>query len=38
LGLDSSVSIYNQFVKCPNAIQWVSEPARVAGVWPTFVP
>jgi glucose-6-phosphate isomerase, archaeal len=38
LGLDSSVSIYNQFVKNPNAIQWVSEPARVAGVWANFIP
>ena len=36
LGLDSSTPIYEQFVKDPDSVQWVSEPARVASVWPTF--
>jgi glucose-6-phosphate isomerase len=38
LGLDRSESIYNQFLRDPDSIQWVSEPARVANVWPNFVP
>jgi glucose-6-phosphate isomerase, archaeal len=38
LGLDRSVSIYNQFLRDPDSIQWVSEPARVADAWPNFVP
>jgi glucose-6-phosphate isomerase, archaeal len=38
LGLDRSVSIYHQFVRNPDSVQWVSEPARVADVWPNFIP
>jgi glucose-6-phosphate isomerase, archaeal len=38
LGLDPSLSIYNQFARNPDAIQWVSEPATVAGVWQNFIP
>jgi glucose-6-phosphate isomerase len=38
LRLDRSVSIYHQFLRDPDSIQWVSEPARVADVWPNFIP
>jgi glucose-6-phosphate isomerase, archaeal len=38
LGLDVSLSIYNQFARNPESVQWVSEPARVAAVWENFVP
>jgi glucose-6-phosphate isomerase, archaeal len=38
LGLDRSLSIYNQFARNPASIQWVSEPATVAGVWQNFIP
>jgi glucose-6-phosphate isomerase len=36
LGLDPSISIYEQFANDPDSVQWVSEPARVEGMWPTF--
>jgi glucose-6-phosphate isomerase, archaeal len=38
LGLDRSLSIYHQFLRDPESIQWVSEPARAADVWPNFIP
>jgi len=38
LGLDSSISIYRQFQTNPERVQWVSEPAQAAAVWPTFEP
>ena len=38
LDLDPALSIYNQFVRNPDSVQWVSEPARVADVWHNFVP
>jgi glucose-6-phosphate isomerase len=36
LGLDLSTPIYEQFAKNPDSVQWVSEPARAASVWPNF--
>jgi glucose-6-phosphate isomerase len=36
LGLDPSAPIYEQFANDPDSVQWVSEPARVAKVWPGF--
>jgi glucose-6-phosphate isomerase len=36
LGLDPSIPIYEQFANDPDSVQWVSEPERVAKVWPTF--
>ena len=36
LGLDPSTPIYEQFANDPDSVQWVSEPARVASVWPNF--
>ena len=36
LGLDSSTPIYQQFANDPDSVQWVSEPARAASVWPNF--
>jgi glucose-6-phosphate isomerase len=36
LGLDASTPIYEQFAKNPDSVQWVSEPERVASVWPNF--
>jgi glucose-6-phosphate isomerase, archaeal len=36
LGLDPSVPIYEQFARNPDSVQWISEPARVASVWPDF--
>jgi glucose-6-phosphate isomerase, archaeal len=38
LGLDPKVSIYRQYRNNAEAVQWVSEPARVAGLWPTLEP
>jgi len=38
LGLDSAVPIYRQFENDPERVQWVSEPARAAAVWPAFEP
>ena len=36
LGLKSAVPIYEQFAADPNSMQWVSQPARVADLWPSF--
>jgi glucose-6-phosphate isomerase, archaeal len=36
LGLDPSTPIYEQFASDPDSVQWVSEPARVARLWPAF--
>jgi glucose-6-phosphate isomerase len=36
LGLDPCMPIYEQFANDPDSVQWVSEPARLAGVWATF--
>jgi glucose-6-phosphate isomerase len=38
LGLDASVSIYRQYQRNPEAMQWISEPAQVALLWPTLEP
>jgi glucose-6-phosphate isomerase len=38
LGLDQNQPIYAQYEKNPEAVQWVSEPARLAEIWKTFEP
>jgi glucose-6-phosphate isomerase len=38
LGLDPHTPIYEQFANDPDSVQWVSEPSRVAPVWPMFEP
>jgi glucose-6-phosphate isomerase len=38
LGLDAKVPIYRQYQQNPEAVQWISEPARVATLWPTLEP
>jgi glucose-6-phosphate isomerase len=38
LGLDPDVAIYRQYQQNPEAVQWVSEPARMASLWPTLEP
>jgi glucose-6-phosphate isomerase len=38
LGLDPAVPIYRQYQRDPEALQWVSEPARKASLWPDFEP
>jgi glucose-6-phosphate isomerase len=38
LGLDAKVPIYRQYQSNPEAVQWVSEPARAGALWPTLEP
>jgi glucose-6-phosphate isomerase len=38
LGLDPAMPVYRQFQADPESLQWVSEPAQAAAVWPTFEP
>jgi glucose-6-phosphate isomerase len=38
LGLSNSVSIYEQFARRPESVQWVSEPASFAPLWSSFLP
>lgn len=38
LGLRAGEPIYRAFERDPEAVQWVSEPARVAPLWPGFEP
>ncbi len=38
LGLDPSRSLYRQFVDDPESVMFVSDPARAAKCWATFVP
>jgi len=38
LGLRQDVSIYAQYEQNPDAMQWVSEPARVGDLWKTLEP
>jgi len=38
LGLSASIPIYEQFVRNPEAVQWVSDPGRHSGLWPQFEP
>jgi len=36
LGLERGLPIYEQFARDPSSVQWVSEPARLAALWPGF--
>jgi glucose-6-phosphate isomerase len=38
LGLEPGVPVYELFSRDPEAVQWVSEPARLAHLWPGFEP
>ena len=38
LGLVAGEPIYRTFARDPEAVQWVSDPARVAQLWPAFEP
>ncbi len=38
LGLSASVPLYEQFARNPESVQWVSDPARFANLWPAFEP
>lgn len=38
LGLDARIPIYRQYQLNPEALQWVSEPARAAELWPALEP
>lgn len=38
LGLEPNSGIYTQFIENPDAISWVSNPARVEAVWSNFEP
>ena len=38
LGLDSSRSLYRQFVVNPESVMFVADPRRAADVWTTFAP
>lgn len=38
LGLDAAVPIYAQYERNPEAMQWVSDPARAASLWKTLEP
>ncbi len=38
LGLVAGEPIYRTFERDPEAVQWVSDPARVAHLWPGFEP
>ena len=38
LGLTGGVSLYDQFARDPESVQWVSDPARIASLWPSFRP
>ncbi len=38
LGLKRDVAIYEQFVRDPEAVQWVSEPGLAKALWPNFEP
>lgn len=37
LGLSADVPLYEQFARNPESVQWVSDPARFAGLWPSFM-
>jgi glucose-6-phosphate isomerase, archaeal len=36
LGLGSGLPIYEQFARDHSSVQWVSDPARTADIWPNF--
>ncbi|HTX42264.1 MAG TPA: glucose-6-phosphate isomerase family protein [Acidobacteriaceae bacterium] len=38
LGLDARLSIYRQYQRNPEAVQWISDPARLASLWATLEP
>jgi glucose-6-phosphate isomerase len=38
LGLDSSRSLYEQFVDNPDSVMFVADPARARALWPAFAP
>jgi glucose-6-phosphate isomerase, archaeal len=38
LGLCDTMPLYTHIARCPEAIQWVSEPALSAGLWKEFEP
>jgi hypothetical protein len=38
LGLTGSVPLYDQFARDPESLQWVSDPKRLASLWPYFEP
>jgi glucose-6-phosphate isomerase len=38
LGLVAGEPVYRTFARDPEAVQWVSDPARVAHLWPGFEP
>lgn len=38
LGLVAGEPVYRTFARDPQAVQWVSDPARVAHLWPGFEP
>jgi glucose-6-phosphate isomerase len=38
LGLDATVPIYQQYQRNPEAVQWISDPARMSALWPTLEP
>lgn len=38
LGLEAAIPIYRQYQSNPEALQWVSEPARAAELWPSLEP
>lgn len=38
LGLDATLSIYRQYQRNPEAVQWISDPARVASLWAALEP
>jgi glucose-6-phosphate isomerase len=38
LGLDAKVPIYRQYQHNPEAVQWISDPARVKALWKSLEP
>ena len=38
LGLDSTQSLYRQFLDNPDSVMFVPEPQRAADIWPAFIP
>jgi glucose-6-phosphate isomerase len=38
LGLKADVSLYHQYIANPEALKWVSEPARLCELWTSFEP
>ena len=38
LGLDAAIPAYRQYQRNPDALQWISEPARLASLWSSLEP